>query len=109
MGCAGVSEMTTPRPNLLSAREAAELLNITEATLRFWRCKGRGPKFLKFGTAKQAGVAYYAADIDAWLAERKFASTTEHSEAARAAGLAAGRYRTTPDLPITPPWLQSVV
>ena len=99
--------MTTPRPNLLSAREAAELLNITEATLRFWRCKGKGPRYIKFGASKQSGVAYYADDIDAWLAERKFDSTTEHSEAARAAGQAVGRYRTIPNLPIAPPWLQS--
>ena len=99
--------MTTPRPNLLSACEAAALLNITEATLRFWRCKGKGPKYCKFGTAKQSAVAYYEEDVIAWLAERRYGSTTEHSEAVRAAGIDAGRYRTVPNLPITPPWLQS--
>lgn len=99
--------MTTTRPNLLGAREASERLNISEATLRAWRCKGKGPKYVKFGAAKQAGVAYYADDIDAWLAVNTFDSTTAHSEAMRAAGQESGRYRTKPDLPITPPWLKA--
>lgn len=98
--------MTTTRPTLVSPIEASQRLGISEYTLRLWRCRGKGPKFLKFGTAKQSAVAYYEEDIDAWLAERRFGSTTEHSEAARAAGLDAGRYRTIPNLPITPPWLK---
>lgn len=99
-------KMTTP-PKLVGHREAAARLGISPATLRGWRCKGHGPKFLKFGPSRASGVAYYIEDIDAWLAERRFGSTTEHSEAVRAAGLEAGRYRTIPNLPITPPWLQS--
>ena len=106
--------MTTILSKLIGNDEAARLLHITPATLRFWRCKGKGPRYIKFGPAKQAGVAYYVDDIDAWIAARKFDSTTAHSEAMRAAGLDAGRYRTIPHLPITPPWLipqaeQSVV
>lgn len=99
--------MTTPAPNLVGHTEAAARLGVTPATLRFWRCKGKGPRYIKFGPAKQAGVAYYFDDIDTWIAARKFDSTTEHSEAARAAGHAVGRYRTIPNLPIAPPWLQS--
>lgn len=95
---------TTAMPQLCGHVEAAARLGITPATLRFWRCKGKGPKYIKFGPSKASGVAYYVEDIDAWLAERKYSSTTEHSEAVRAAGLEAGRYRTIPNLPITPPW-----
>lgn len=99
--------MITTVPKLVGHLEAAELLNISEATLRFWRCKGKGPRHIKFGPSKQSGVAYYVEDIEVWLTERKFSSTTEHSQAARAAGQAVGRYRTMPNLPIAPPWLKS--
>jgi hypothetical protein len=33
-----------------SAREAADLLRLTEGTLRNWRNKRVGPAFVKFGT-----------------------------------------------------------
>ena len=61
---------------VLTHKEAAALIGVTEATLRFWRCKGRGPQFTKLSDAKQAGVRYDLADIEAWKAERKFASTS---------------------------------
>ena len=61
---------------VLSNCEAAALIGITPATLRFWRCKGRGPRFVKLGEAKQAGVAYLESDIVAWRNARTFASTS---------------------------------
>lgn len=61
---------------VLSNSEAAALIGITPATLRFWRCKGRGPRFVKLGEAKQAGVAYLESDIVAWRNARTFASTS---------------------------------
>jgi predicted DNA-binding transcriptional regulator AlpA len=61
---------------VLNNSEAAALIGVTPATLRFWRCKGRGPRFVKLGEAKQAGVAYIVSDIVAWREARKFASTT---------------------------------
>jgi len=61
---------------LLNNDAAASALGITPATLRFWRCKGKGPRFIKLGQSKQAGVCYDPADIDAWKAARKFASTS---------------------------------
>lgn len=99
--------MTTPAPTLVGHTEAAARLGVTPATLRFWRCKGKGPCYIKYGPSRASGVAYDPADIDAWLAERKYDSTTAHSEAMRAAGKESGRYRTKPDLPITPPWLKA--
>jgi len=61
---------------LLNNEAAASALGVTPATLRFWRCKGKGPRFIKLGQSKQAGVCYDPADIDAWKAARKFASTS---------------------------------
>jgi hypothetical protein len=69
--------------SVVSNDEAARLLGITPNTLKLWRCKGRGPKFIKFGETKQSGVGYEVADIEAWKAARKFASTTACSPAAR--------------------------
>jgi len=67
--------MTAP-VKVLNHYEAAALIGVTPATLRFWRCKGKGPRFIKLGQSKQAGVCYDPADIEAWKAERKFASTS---------------------------------
>lgn len=50
--------------------------------MKWMRCKGKGPRFIKLGDSKQSGVVYDPADVEAWLAERKFASTTECSPAA---------------------------
>jgi predicted DNA-binding transcriptional regulator AlpA len=61
---------------VLNHYEAAALIGVTPATLRFWRCKGKGPRFIKLGQSKQAGVCYDPADIEAWKAERKFESTS---------------------------------
>jgi hypothetical protein len=68
---------------VLNNDEAASLIGVTPQTLKWWRCKGKGPRFLKFGESKQSGVGYEPADIEAWKAERKFASTTECSPAAQ--------------------------
>ena len=95
--------MTTPAPKLISHHEAAALLNITEATLRFWRCKGKGPRFIKFGPTKRAGIAYDPADIVAWLDAHKYDSTTA------AALVAASRAPVAPRAPIIAPWLQATV
>lgn len=67
--------MTDP-VKILNNIEAAEMLGITPATLRFWRCMGRGPNFVKLGPAKQAGVAYLESDVLEWRSARTFASTS---------------------------------
>lgn len=61
---------------ILNNTEAAAMIGITPATLRFWRCMGRGPKFVKLGAAKQAGVAYLESDILEWRNARTFGSTS---------------------------------
>ena len=66
----------TETVKVLNNDQTAALIGVTPATLRFWRCKGRGPRFVKLGEAKQAGVAYVEADVLAWRAARTFASTS---------------------------------
>jgi len=100
--------MTTVSHRRLSHREAAAEIGITPGTLRFWRCKGKGPRFIKLGPTKQAGVAYDSADIEAWLEERKFASTSAYAPAA----LVSASKRPTQSasaIPIPAPWLRSTV
>lgn len=67
----------TSTVKILNNTEAAALIGVTPATLRFWRCKGRGPRFVKLGEAKQAGVAYIEADVIDWRNARRFASTSD--------------------------------
>lgn len=51
---------------LLRTDEVAEYLGLSPGTLRFWRYIGRGPRYLKVGTA----VRYNHADILEWLDQR---------------------------------------
>lgn len=76
--------LTQPQSRLLDTRQTAALLGITPGTLKFWRYKGRGPRFLKFSDSPQAGVAYDEADVIAWRDARKFGSTSAYSPAAKA-------------------------
>ena len=48
---------------LLSEREAAAFLRVAQKTLPVWRCRGRGPPFLKVGKT----CLYRPADIKTWL------------------------------------------
>lgn len=63
---------------LLNTHEAATLLGIKDETLRVWRYKGKGPRFIKTGADKQARVGYELEDIHSWLADRKFSSTSAY-------------------------------
>jgi predicted DNA-binding transcriptional regulator AlpA len=60
----------------LDSNAAAAALGIKPSTLRYWRFKGRGPRFIKLGASQQANVCYDPADIEAWKASRKFGSTS---------------------------------
>ncbi len=63
---------------LLTTAQAAELLNLKQQTLRKWRYHGKGPKYLRFGGLKSK--AYYRkSDIDAWLDEHSYSSTSDET------------------------------
>jgi hypothetical protein len=71
--------MTTLVNEALSSAQAAAIIGITRTTLEIWRCKGKGPRFVKLGTTKQAPVVYERAEIDRWMKERTFDSTSAYS------------------------------
>jgi excisionase family DNA binding protein len=54
-------------------REAAAYLRLSERTLERMRVTGNGPKFAKCGRR----VVYRQSDLDAWVAARVVASTSE--------------------------------
>ena len=58
---------------LLTTAEVADLLQIAEITLRKWRLAGTGPRFVRCGT----NVRYQKPDLEAWIASRTVASTSE--------------------------------
>ena len=68
--------------DLLDNEQTAALLGIKPNTLEIWRCKGRGPEFVKMGDAAQAPVRYRRSAITDWLARQSFASTSAYSAAA---------------------------
>ena len=47
----------------LTEREAAERLRLSVATLRAWRLKSQGPRFVRFGRA----VRYLEPDLDRFI------------------------------------------
>lgn len=66
---------------VLNTIQAAKVLGRQPQTLRLWRLRGGGPKYLRLGNGVHARVAYRPSDLDAWLRARTFVSTSE--EAAR--------------------------
>jgi predicted DNA-binding transcriptional regulator AlpA len=59
--------------NLLTPKQLAVLLAVNENTLAKWRLIGDGPKFIRV----QRSIRYADNDVDQWLEQRKFQSTTE--------------------------------
>ena len=51
----------------MTTNEVAELVRTSPETVRYWRHVGTGPKSFKVGRR----VLYEAADVTAWLADRK--------------------------------------
>lgn len=53
--------------DLLTTAEAAELLHVPVATMRYWRHLGTGPKSFRLGPKK---VMYRRSDVEGWLMEQ---------------------------------------
>jgi excisionase family DNA binding protein len=58
---------------LLTVKEAASYLRLSASTLNRLRVSGGGPKYYKLA----GRVLYDIADLDAWIDERKHASTSD--------------------------------
>jgi hypothetical protein len=71
---------------LLDSEQTAALLGIKPNTLEIWRCKGKGPVFLKLGDTPQAPVRYQLSDVTEWLESRSFLSTSAFTAGIRSLG-----------------------
>jgi excisionase family DNA binding protein len=54
---------STPRTTALTERQVAQQLGLSVATLRAWRHRGKGPRFLRLGRS----VRYLPADVDEFV------------------------------------------
>ncbi|GAB5509536.1 MAG: hypothetical protein Rhims3KO_09370 [Hyphomicrobiales bacterium] len=69
--------MATQNPIVLSADQVASQLDLSPSTLAKMRLSGNGPPYSKLGRR----VVYRPEDIDAWIASRRFRSTSEYEHA----------------------------
>jgi predicted DNA-binding transcriptional regulator AlpA len=53
--------------DLLDIPEVSKVTRVPEATLRYWRHKGTGPKSFKLGPRR---VMYRREDVEAWIEEQ---------------------------------------
>jgi predicted DNA-binding transcriptional regulator AlpA len=58
----------------LNTEQAALYTGLAPATLEGLRCKGGGPRFVRYG---RKAVRYLTADLDAWMARLTVSSTSE--------------------------------
>jgi excisionase family DNA binding protein len=63
--------MSDHHSQALTEHEVAQQLGLSVATLRAWRLKGKGPRFVRFGRA----VRYLADDVERFVE----ASVVDHS------------------------------
>ena len=58
----------------MNTKQAASYCGLASATMEGLRCKGGGPRFVRYG---RKAVRYLLSHLDAWMAERTVASTSE--------------------------------
>jgi predicted DNA-binding transcriptional regulator AlpA len=59
---------------LLTQKQLAQLLNVSERTLERWRVEGRGPRFVALGPRRRG---YRLSDVEDWTQAQTFGSTAE--------------------------------
>jgi predicted DNA-binding transcriptional regulator AlpA len=60
---------------LVTQREAAAVLRLSERTLERYRTSGLGPKFCRM----HRSIRYRQSDLEAWIASRVVASTSQRA------------------------------
>ena len=60
----------------VNTNAAAKIIGVKPQTLRAWRCRGHGPKYIRLGGPRGRAV-YDVDELDRWLIERTFRSTSE--------------------------------
>ncbi|MEZ5773690.1 MAG: helix-turn-helix domain-containing protein [Hyphomicrobiaceae bacterium] len=63
---------------LMTSPEAAEYLRLSARTLEGMRVDGTGPRYYKVGPGRRAKVVYRVADLEEWLQQFQFGSTSEY-------------------------------
>ena len=58
----------------MDPKEASHRMKLSVSTLAKMRCKGDGPPYIKLGSRS---VYYKVRDVDAYLSDRQFQSTSE--------------------------------
>lgn len=54
---------------LLNEREAADFLKLARETLRTWRSRERGPKYIRLGEGKGSSIRYDLAELETFIDE----------------------------------------
>jgi hypothetical protein len=75
---------TVELDDLLSNEQAAAILGVKPNTLEIWRCKGKGPAFIKLGEHPSSPIRYQRSRVMAWIEAHLHASTSSYTVAARA-------------------------
>lgn len=76
---------TVDLDDLLSNEQTAAILGVKPNTLEIWRCKGKGPAFIKLGAHPSSPIRYQRSRLMAWLDAQSFTSTSAYTVAARPA------------------------
>lgn len=71
--------MTNEKQTLLTAQQVSDAYGVAKSTLAKMRLSGTGPVFVKLGRR----VAYRLDDLEAWVTENRFRSTSEYDAAAK--------------------------
>lgn len=73
-----MAEINPEDQALLTTTELARELHVSPRTVEGWRRHpGKGPRFLKIGTARSARVLYRRGDVNDWKETLVRESTTE--------------------------------
>lgn len=68
--------MNEPQTRVLTEQEVAARFGLSVATLRAWRWKRKGPRFVRFGRA----VRYLPADVDQFLVVNAVEPTSDTAD-----------------------------
>lgn len=56
---------------LINEKEAAEIMSLSRNTLRMWRCRKKGPAYIKLGQGYNARVRYKISDLEEFIERNK--------------------------------------
>jgi predicted DNA-binding transcriptional regulator AlpA len=70
-----IPNLTGMADDLLTSKQVAALLGMTDRSLERWRTAGDGPRFIRLS---RRTIRYRRADIDAFLAARVYDSTARY-------------------------------